>query len=223
KQIRHKLEITNVDIAAQALVFFLVDSVFIFTDVFLGYELAGNEHVRKFEERNRRYSIDCDGVITLTLLKMKYMDMVISEASRKWPGGLIVERICTKPYIIEPVSAKETPLVIDKGTVLMIPSFAMQRDPLYYPDPDCFDPERFSEENRGRINPYTYLPFGIGPRNCIGSRFALLETKMVFFHLLSKFELIPMPRSTIPLKISRRTFNLDGEGGFWFGFKRLTH
>lgn len=50
----------------------------------------------------------------------------------------------------------------------MIPAFAIQRDADNFPEPDLFKPERFDEKNRAHIKPYTYLPFGEGPRNCIG-------------------------------------------------------
>lgn len=51
---------------------------------------------------------------------------------------------------------------------MWIPNFSLMRDPKYFPNPEKFDPERFSDDNKDSINPTTYLPFGIGPRNCIG-------------------------------------------------------
>lgn len=54
------------------------------------------------------------------------------------------------------------------GEGLWLPIYAIHRDPQYYPNPKKFDPERFSDENKGNINPLAYLPFGVGPRNCIG-------------------------------------------------------
>ena len=50
----------------------------------------------------------------------------------------------------------------------MIPTYAFHHDPEFFPDPEKFDPERFSEENKHKINPLAYMPFGAGPRNCIG-------------------------------------------------------
>lgn len=47
----------------------------------------------------------------------------------------------------------------------------IHRNPKYYPNPDTFDPERFSDSNKSSIDPYAYLPFGAGPRNCIGNLF----------------------------------------------------
>jgi cytochrome P450 family 9 len=96
----------------------------------------------------------------------------------------------------------------------------LHRDPQYWPEPDRFDPERFSEENKMKINPYTFLPFGVGPRNCIGSRFALLETKTLFFYILAHFEIVPVEKTQIPLQLSRKTFAMTAEKGFWLGFKR---
>lgn len=59
-------------------------------------------------------------------------------------------------------------VTVNKGDKIWIPAHSLHRDPKYFPEPDKFDPERFSDENKHNIQPYTYLPFGVGPRNCIG-------------------------------------------------------
>lgn len=133
-----------------------------------------------------------------------------------------MNRICTKNHTIEPISPGEKPLHVEKGTELNIPMFAIHHDPKYYPDPERFDPERFNEENNKNIRPYTYFPFGLGPRNCIGARFTLIEMKVVLFHLLSRFEIIPVEKTAIPLRFHQNTVvNLKPVDGFWLGFKRL--
>lgn len=104
---------------------------------------------------------------------------------------------------------------------IWLPIYGIHRDPNIYPEPEKFNPERFNDDNKANINPYTYLPFGLGPRNCIGSRFALLEVKTVFFYLLQNFALVPTQKSQIPLKLSAINFSLSTEGGFWFGLEKL--
>ncbi|XP_074040332.1 cytochrome P450 9e2 isoform X2 [Leptinotarsa decemlineata] len=220
----HITELTNTDITAQALIFFFAgfDSVSSLM-CFMAHELAVNSDIQiRLRKEINETSVSCGGSITYeALLKMKYMDMVVSETLRKWPSALVTDRICTKPYTIVPVTADENPVHIEKETLIMIPIFGIHRDPKYYPDPLRFDPERFSDENKGNINTFAYMPFGLGPRNCIGSRFGLLETKLIFFHLLFHFELVPVNKTSIPMKLAKGTFNLMAEGGFWLGLKRM--
>ena len=72
-------------------------------------------------------------------------------------------RKCSKPYKIP-----GTDTVLEKGTSVTIPVAALHHDPKYYPEPERFDPERFSEEEKQKRHHYVYLPFGEGPRICIG-------------------------------------------------------
>ena len=72
-------------------------------------------------------------------------------------------RKCLKPYGIP-----GTDTVLEKGITVVIPVVALHHDPKYYPEPDRFDPERFNEEERQKRHHYVYLPFGEGPRICIG-------------------------------------------------------
>lgn len=130
-----------------------------------------------------------------------------------------MDRLCVKPYTIEPVNGNERPVHLKKGDLIMLPTFGLHRDPQYYPQPEKFDPERFNDENKSGINPYTFLPFGVGPRSCIGNRFALMEIKLVFFYILSKFDIVVVEKTTVPLKIAKSQFQLTSEGGFWLGLK----
>lgn len=76
----------------------------------------------------------------------------------------VLDRICVKEYKIP-----GTEVVIEKGCRVIIPSYGLHHDPKYYPDPFKFDPDRFTEENAKSRPAYTYLPFGEGPRICIGN------------------------------------------------------
>ena len=65
-----------------------------------------------------------------------------------------------------------------RGAVAAVMIYFTQRDPRWWPDPERFDPERFDEERAAAIPRYAYLPFGGGPRVCIGSHFALMEAQL---------------------------------------------
>lgn len=151
---------------------------------------------------------------------MRYNSYLL-ETLRKWPNAVITDRICTKPYTIEPKTPDEKPLHLNVGDILWIPTIGIHRDPKYYPNPEQFDPERFNDENKKSINPYTYIPFGVGPRICIGLRFALLETKTVFFNILRNFEIVPNKKMTIPVQICKNNFTMTAKDGFWFNFERI--
>lgn len=72
-------------------------------------------------------------------------------------------RVCNTDYKIP-----DSHLVIKKGTKIILPYDAIHHDPEYYPDPDEFNPERFSSANKTKIPNFAFLPFGEGPRICIG-------------------------------------------------------
>lgn len=57
---------------------------------------------------------------------------------------------------------------LNPGDGLWVPIYAIHHDPQYFKDPETFNPERFSDDNKGDIRPFSFMPFGIGPRNCIG-------------------------------------------------------
>lgn len=86
------------------------------------------------------------------------------ETLRKYPSAPLLSRRCEYKYQI-PNSNVELPA----GMRVIIPIYGFHHDPNYYPDPARFNPERFTEENKRTRHPYTYLPFGEGPRNCIGT------------------------------------------------------
>ncbi|XP_065169105.1 cytochrome P450 9e2-like [Atheta coriaria] len=218
-----KTPMTELDMTAQVLIFFFAGFDSISTMMsFLCYELAVNPDIQEklHQEIDVTYKNN-NGKLTYDVLnKMKYMDMVISEGMRKNPPAIAMDRICTKPYTIQPVNQHEHPLNLKVGDCLWIPVAGIHHDEKYYPNPSKFDPERFSDENKENINLYSFIPFGTGPRNCIGSRFALMECKTLIFHILNNFELIVIDKTPIPMKYVKNQFNSAIEGGFWVGYKR---
>ncbi|XP_069690204.1 cytochrome P450 6k1-like [Periplaneta americana] len=131
---------------------------------------------------------------------MKYLGMVVSETLRKYPPLPLLDRVCLRDYKVP-----GTDLVIEKNTPVYIALLGLHRNPEYFQDPERYDPERFEEENKRRQKPYTYLPFGEGPHNCIGLRFGLMAVKTGLVHILSQFEVKPCKETPIPLVLSTRS------------------
>lgn len=150
--------------------------------------------------------------------KMEYLDMIISETLRMYPLAPASDRIVTKPYIIEDYDG--TRVQLNVGDRVWLPTIGVHMDPQYFTDPDKFDPERFSEENRPSNLSTVYTPFGVGPRNCIGNRFALMQCKAVIYKLIEKFKLDQCKKTQHPLKLAARTANVEAQNGFWL---KITH
>lgn len=136
---------------------------------FLTYELALNQNIQEklYHEIYETNQLLGQGqhVEYDVLQKMKYLDQVVSETLRKWPPAAITDRLCVKDYLYTDEKHK---FIIPKGTAFWLPICGLHYDPHYFPDPEKFDPERFNDENRNNIVAGSYIPFGIGPRNCIG-------------------------------------------------------
>ncbi|XP_011869166.1 PREDICTED: cytochrome P450 9e2-like [Vollenhovia emeryi] len=190
---------------------------------FLAHELAVNQEVQnRLREEVQQHLIEGNGEISYEALsKMSYMDMVVSETLRKYPPSIATDRLCSKRYELPPSQPGCKNIIVEPDHILMIPIYGLHRDPKYFPNPDKFDPERFSEENKDRIVPYTYLPFGHGPRKCIGNRFVLMETKILIVHLLQRFTLKTVEKTMEPVIYSKKEFTLIPVGGFWIGLEKI--
>lgn len=94
------------------------------------------------------------------------MDQVTCETLRKWPSQPDIDRVCVRDFTYDDGNGLK--FNIEKGIAVRFPIYGIQHDAKYFPDPEKFDPERFSDENKHNIAPDTYFPFGVGPRNCIG-------------------------------------------------------
>ncbi|KAL3865970.1 hypothetical protein ACJMK2_043314 [Sinanodonta woodiana] len=101
---------------------------------------------------------------------------------------------------------------IPKGLDLTVVVNAVHFDPEFWPNPHKFDPERFSPQNKGNIKPFTFLPFGAGPRNCIGMRLALLEAKMAIVEMLQNFRFCIVPETEIPPKLDKGALTKPANG-----------
>ncbi|GLH12228.1 Cytochrome P450 9e2 [Gryllus bimaculatus] len=213
--------LNNEDIAAQVMVFFLAG--FETTSTLLSFMSNRLAVLPGIQERLRREVDETlqrhGGRVTYEAVQeMKYLDMVISETLRMYPPVEVLDRKCVRRYVI-PASATDPEVVLEPGDAVWVPIYGLHHDPAHWPDPDAFDPERFSDENKANITPFTFLPFGSGPRNCIGLRFAIMEVKVAVMYLLAHFELRVVERTPIDLHLSTNTFNITVDGGFWLGIE----
>lgn len=220
-----KIEITNDVMTAQAVIFFLAGFDTSSTAMsFAAYELALCPDIQRRLVEEIDDTLDVlDGVLTYdVVIHMKYLDMVVSEVLRKWPPFAVTDRTATVPYTIKPLFDDEKPVHINENVICLIPIFALHRDERYFPNPDAFDPERFNETNKLSFPSGAYMPFGSGRRNCIGSRFALLEIKIVLIRILRKFEIVPIAATPNPIILSKINVNPVPDEGFWLGLKPRT-
>lgn len=107
-----------------------------------------------------------------------------------------------------------------KDSTIIIPVLGIHRDAKYYPNPEKFDPDRFSPENKLQTEGL-FLGFGDGPRNCIGYRFGMVQTRIGLISLLSKFEFTKCNKTMEELKYSLRNVVLSPEGGMWLKVSKI--
>lgn len=148
--------------------------------------------------------------------QLPYLDKVIWESLRKYPSLPFLDRVASHDYTVP-----KTGLVIEKGTPVYIPMLGLHYDPEYFPDPEKYDPERFNEENKRKQAPYVYLPFGGGPRNCIGVRFGLMQAKIGIIKVVSNYELMPCERTLNPMRFDPKALIGAAEGGLYHRIRRI--
>ncbi|XP_059152005.1 cytochrome P450 3A16-like [Physella acuta] len=140
---------------------------------------------------------------------MAYLDMCINESLRMAPPAFLINRVCVQETVVQGIR-------FPKGMDFAVPVYAFHTDPEIWPEPEKFDPERFTEENKESRHPYAHIPFGQGPRNCIGMRLALLEMKIALASILQKFTPVSCSKTVYPIKLSK--MQVRAADGLWVKF-----
>jgi cytochrome P450 len=155
------------------------------------YELALNQDCQNalFEEIER--NTNSTGELSYDAIQsLPYLEAVIHETLRKYPVLSMLERPCTKDYKLP-----NTDLVVEKGMRVRLNNVGICFDPEIYPKPEEWNPDNFSKENRANRNPYSFMAFSLGPRNCLAMRFAMFEMKVAISHVVSKFKILATPKT----------------------------
>ncbi|XP_046522986.1 cytochrome P450 3A12-like [Equus quagga] len=196
KEIDNLKALSDLELVAQSITFIFAGYEPVSTSLsFLLYLLATHPDVQQKLQEEIDATFPNKAPPTYdALVQMEYLDVVLNETLRLFPIADRLERVCKKDVEINGV-------FIPKGTTVMMPIFVLHQHPEFWSEPEEFRPERFSKKNKDSINPYTYLPFGTGPRNCIGMRFAIVNIKLAVVRVLQNFSFKPCKETQIPLKL----------------------
>lgn len=198
----HGFKFDGDDLLAQAASFFTAGfETSSTTTAFALYELALQPDIQNTLRKEIVEALDQSGekITYDTIMSLPYLDMVISEILRMYPPLGYINRMPNKTYKVP-----NHDLVIEKGTPVYFPMLGLHYDSEYFPNPNKFDPERFSEENKRNIPSCVYFPFGEGPHACIGIRLGLLQIKLALVIILSKCDVTPCKETLIPMIIDPR-------------------
>lgn len=164
------------------------------------------------DELNGIFGEDTSRPATMKDIKlMRCLDQCVKETLRLYPSVPVIARQLGEDVRI----GKYT---IPAGNTVLICPYGTHRSPDVYPEPSKFDPNRFTPEEVEKRNPYAFIPFSAGPRNCIGYKFAYIELKTIVSTILRNFELLPVEGKTSIFPIYRIT--VRSSGGLWIEFKQ---
>ncbi|CAJ0594754.1 unnamed protein product [Cylicocyclus nassatus] len=130
-----------------------------------------------------------------TISELKFLDQCTTEMLRIYPPVVRTNCLCTKDITLKGIRMK-------KGCIFTLPIRAIHYCADYYSSPMEFDPERWTTENRSLRNPLTFVPFGYGPRNCVGMRVAQMQMKVAMVHIPREYELRPGEDLKLPIRIN---------------------
>lgn len=125
--------------------------------------------------------------------EIEYLDCVMKESMRLCPPLYYFNRKCEETCVIN------DELTIPAGLDVIVPVYALHHDQEAWPDPEVYNPERFRGPAKDTLHPFQFLPFGAGPRNCIGMMYAMMEIKVALVRILRKFKFVRSPETQVPL------------------------
>uniref|UniRef100_A0A336MGL0 CSON000236 protein n=1 Tax=Culicoides sonorensis TaxID=179676 RepID=A0A336MGL0_CULSO len=188
------------EIAAQCFIFFVAGFETSSTTMsYCLYELAKHQEIQN-NLRNHIHDVLAKHNNQITyeaLLEMPYLDQVINETLRLYPPLSLLQRKVVKPYKVPGTSYKLNP-----EFVVFISVYGIQRDEKYFENPSEFNPDRFHSDNLDKIVPFSYIPFGEGPRQCLGIRFGMMQTRLGIVTFLRNFKVTKCDKTIPSIELS---------------------
>ncbi|XP_051168311.1 cytochrome P450 6k1-like isoform X2 [Leptopilina boulardi] len=173
------------------------------TSSFTLMELAKHSDFQQKAREDINASIEKHGLTYEAFNDMKYLDQCIAEGIRLHPPVSTIDRYTRNDYQIP-----GTDIVLEKGTAVYISLYGLQQDPRFFENSLDFNPERFNSETNVSD---AYIPFGVGPRMCIGMKVGQLHAKVVITMILRRYEVIQLSKDEITLD-NRSTFTAAADG-----------
>ncbi|PAA78178.1 hypothetical protein BOX15_Mlig028940g3 [Macrostomum lignano] len=187
--------LTEHEVMAQSLTFFLAGFETTANAMqYLAYFLAWNKDC---QDRAYREVLEAKanhgGQVNYECLKsLRYLNNCFEESMRLCPPALLTDRVCTETTTVNGYE-------IEKGINVRIPIYCLAHDPEVWEEPERFNPDRFDEDSAESRDPTYLIPFGLGPRNCIGMRLAQMEVRKAMAEMLLKVEFQTLPE-TLPFE-----------------------
>ena len=162
---------------------------------FMGHLLATHPDIqdRLIGDIKNYFANNPDATLVDAAENIEYAEMVLREVLRLFPAINLLSRYCS-----ETVTASNG-VVIPKGCQVYIPIYNIQRNPVFWPNPDKFDPERFGPNAKVPYDSATFLAFGDGPRMCPGRQYSHIKIKMALISMLRDFKFVKTEETDVPL------------------------
>lgn len=164
---------------------------------YMAYLMALNPHVQDkvFEEIQDKLG-DVEPTYDV-ISQLKYLEACIHETLRMFPPVGAIDR-----QALQPMTVRGIHIPADCGVIL--PIYTILHDPEYFSDPEVFNPDRYLEENMAKIHPVTVeLPFGYGPRKCVGMRLAMLEIKLAAVKMFRRIRFVKCAETPEEIKLGK--------------------
>ncbi|KFB36104.1 cytochrome P450 [Anopheles sinensis] len=181
------------------------------------FELAKNGAIQEKLRMAILAALDeTDGQLSYEMvMSLGYLDQVVNETLRMYPSVDFLFRVSDSDYTIAGLGT------VPRGTLVVVPVHAIHHDPAYYPQPEVFNPDRFAPSKSFRAST-TFMPFGLGPRQCIGATFGLMLVKVGLVAMLRSFRFsLDAERTPVDITFKPRSLVLAPSGGMYLNVERV--